>query len=141
MSKKEKIVVQGTEITLFIKPDGKDYISLTDIAKYRNSIEPFSVINNWIRSRSAIEFIGLWEQLNNPDFKPIEFERFRMEAGSNYFVLSPQRWVEATNAVGIKHQRVAHSSGIAAGRATYTIEPCRNYPTAILVRKSICSKT
>ena len=101
MNKKEKMMVQGTEITLFIKPDGKDYISLTDIAKYRNNIEPFAVINNWMRSRSVIEFIGLWEQLNNPDFKPLEFERFKMEAGSNYFVLSPQRWVDATNAIGI----------------------------------------
>ncbi len=54
--------------------------------KYRNSVEPFSVINNWMRSRSTIEFLGLWEKLNNPYFKPIEFERFRNEAGSNYFV-------------------------------------------------------
>ena len=101
MSKKEKITVQGTEITLFLKPDGKDYISLTDIAKHRNSLESFSVINNWMRNRSTIEFIGLWEQLNNLDFKPLEFERFKMEAGSNYFVLSPQRWIEATDAIGI----------------------------------------
>jgi hypothetical protein len=54
-----------------------------------------------MRSRSTIEFIGLWEQLNNPDFKPIEFDRFKMEAGSNYFVLSPQRWIDVTNAIGI----------------------------------------
>ena len=101
MNKKSKITVQGTEITLFFKPDGKDYISLTDIAKYRNSAEPFSVINNWMRNRSTIEFIGLWEQLNNPDFKPLEFERFKMEAGSNYFVLSPQRWTKTTDAIGI----------------------------------------
>jgi hypothetical protein len=74
---------------------------LTDIARYRNSAEPFSIINNWMRSRSTIEFIGLWEKLNNPDFKPIEFERFRNEAGSNYFVLSPQRWIETTNSIGI----------------------------------------
>ena len=69
--------------------------------KYRNAAEPFAVINNWMRSRSTIEFLGLWERLSNPDFKPLEFERFRTEAGSNYFVLSPQRWIEATNAVGI----------------------------------------
>jgi hypothetical protein len=101
MSKKEKITVQGTEILLFLKPDGKDYISLTDIAKYRNAFEPSSIINNWMRGRSVIEFLGLWEQLNNSDFKPLEFERFRMEAGNNYFVLSPQRWIESTNAIGI----------------------------------------
>jgi hypothetical protein len=95
-----KIIVQETTIT-FINNEIGDYISLTDIAKYRNSIEPFSIINNWMRSRSTIEFLGLWEKLNNPDFKPIEFDRFRSEAGSNYFVLSPQRWIESTNAAGI----------------------------------------
>jgi hypothetical protein len=95
-----KIIVQEQEITL-LNQNNEEYISLTDIARYRNTMEPFSVINNWMRSRSTIEFIGLWEKLNNPDFKPIEFERFRNEAGSNYFVLSPQRWIEATNAVGI----------------------------------------
>ena len=95
-----KIIVQETEITYINKEFG-EFISLTDIAKYRNPIEPFSVINNWMRSRSTIEFLGLWEKLNNSDFKPIEFERFRSEAGSNYFVLSPQRWIESTNATGI----------------------------------------
>jgi hypothetical protein len=78
-----------------------DFISLTDIARYRNSSEPFAVINNWMRSRSTIEFLGLWEKLCNPDFKPLEFERFKNEAGSNYFVLSPQRWIESTQAIGI----------------------------------------
>lgn len=82
---KSKIIVQETEIAIIDKEMG-EYISLTDIAKYRNSVEPFSVINNWMRSRSTIEFLGLWEKLNNPYFKPIEFERFRNEAGSNYFV-------------------------------------------------------
>lgn len=81
--------------------DKQDYISLTDIARYRNSQEPFAIINNWMRSRSTIEFLGLWEKLCNPDFKPLEFERFRNEAGSNYFVLSPQRWIEDTQAIGI----------------------------------------
>lgn len=95
-----KIIVQDTEIT-FINREIGEYISLTDIAKYRNPTEPFSIINNWMRSRSTIEFLGLWEKLNNSDFKPIEFERFRSEAGSNYFVLSPQRWIESTNATGI----------------------------------------
>lgn len=95
-----KIIVQDTEISFIDKEIG-EYISLTDIAKYRNPTEPFSIINNWMRSRSTIEFLGLWEKLNNIDFKPIEFERFRNEAGSNYFVLSPQRWIESTNALGI----------------------------------------
>jgi KilA-N domain len=100
MSKSKIIDVNGTAITIYDK-EQKDYISLTDIAKYRNPAEPFSVINNWMRSRSTIEFIGLWEKLCNPIFKPLEFERFKNEAGSNYFVLSPQRWIEATNAIGI----------------------------------------
>ncbi|MFA6924515.1 MAG: KilA-N domain-containing protein [Bacteroidales bacterium] len=100
MIKNQKIEVQGKEITL-INIQHKDYISLTDIAKYRNQDEPFSVINNWMRNRSTIEFLGLWERLCNSNFKPLEFERFKNEAGSNYFVLSPQRWVESTNAIGI----------------------------------------
>jgi len=96
----KKILVKGSEITLINQKD-KDFISLTDIAKYRNREEPFSIINNWMRSKSTIEFIGLWELLNNPDFKPVEFDRFKSEAGSNYFVLSPQRWIKSTNAKGI----------------------------------------
>ena len=97
---KNKIVVQQTEITIIRKLE-IDFISLTDIAKYRNREEPFSIINNWMRNRSTIEFIGLWEKLNNPYFKPIEFERFKNETGNNYFVLSPQRWIKSTNAKGI----------------------------------------
>ena len=100
MTKNKIIYVQGREIT-WISNESKDYISLTDIAKYRNERESFSIINNWMRSRSTIEFLGLWEKLSNPDFKPLEFERFKNEAGSNYFVLSPQRWIETTNAIGI----------------------------------------
>ena len=95
-----KLSIQNREIALLNQQAG-DFISLTDIAKYKNADDAFSVINNWMRSRSTIEFIGLWEKLNNPDFKPIEFERFRNEAGSNYFVLSPQKWIEATSATGI----------------------------------------
>jgi hypothetical protein len=97
---KTTIEVQGLTIAVQNRSN-QDYISLTDIARYRNSQEPFAIINNWMRSRSTIEFLGLWEKLSNPDFKPLEFERFRNEAGSNYFILSPQRWIEATNAVGI----------------------------------------
>jgi hypothetical protein len=98
--RKSVIEVRGTAITI-LSQEQEDYISLTDIARYRNSQEPFAVINNWMRGRSTIEFLGLWEKLSNPDFKPLEFERFRSEAGSNYFVLSPQRWIESTRAIGI----------------------------------------
>ena len=99
-AKRTSIDVQGTAIAV-VTHGSSDFISLTDIARYRNSQEPFAVINNWMRSRSTIEFLGLWEKLCNPDFKPLEFERFRNEAGSNYFVLSPQRWIESTQAIGI----------------------------------------
>jgi len=95
-----EIIVQNKKKTLLNKDIG-EYISLTDIAKYRNEDEPFSVINNWMCSLSTIEFIGLWEKFNNPDFKPIEFDRFKNEAGNNYFVLSPQKWIASTNAIGI----------------------------------------
>ena len=98
--KKTIIEVQGTAIAV-LNQDDQDYISLTDIARHRNAQEPFAIINNWMRGRSTIEFLGLWEKLSNPGFKPLEFERFRNEAGSNYFVLSPQRWIEATQAIGI----------------------------------------
>ena len=98
--KKSVIEVRGTAITVLTQADD-DFISLTDIAKHRDAQEPFSIINNWMRGRSTIEFLGLWEKLSNPGFTPLEFERFRMEAGSNYFVLSPQRWIESTKAIGI----------------------------------------
>ena len=98
--RKTVIEVRGTAIVILNQND-QDFLSLTDIARHRNSQEPFAIINNWMRSRSTIEFLGLWENLSNPNFKPLEFERFRNEAGSNYFVLSPQRWIEATQAVGL----------------------------------------
>jgi hypothetical protein len=101
MNKAKTIIsVQGLAITVLHR-NQQDYLSLTDIARYRNAQEPFAVINNWMRSRSTIEFLGLWEKLCNPDFKPLEFERFKNEAGSNYFALSPQRWIESTQAIGI----------------------------------------
>jgi hypothetical protein len=76
--KNKKIIVQGSAITYYLK-NLDDFISLTDIAKYRNELEPFSVINNWKRSRSTIEFISIWEKLKNTNFKPIEFERLEMK--------------------------------------------------------------
>lgn len=99
---KDTISAAGTEISVISTGDDNDYISLTDIAKYKNPSEAFLVINNWMRNRSTIEFLGLWEQLNNPDFKPIEFERFKNESGANAFTLSPQKWISSTNAIGIR---------------------------------------
>lgn len=79
----------------------EDYISLTDIAKYKDGSEANDIIRNWLRNRNTIEFLGIWEQLYNPDFKPVEFDGFRKEAGLNSFTLSPVKWVETTNAIGI----------------------------------------
>ena len=95
-----KIIVQGKEISIFNKQQ-EDYISLTDIAKHRNKDAPVDVVKNWMRNKGTIELLGLWEKLYNPDFKQVEFDLFRNEAGANYFVLSPQKWIESTNAIGI----------------------------------------
>jgi len=74
---------------------------LTDIARYKNPDEPKDIVKNWMRSKTTIEFLGLWEKINNPEFKGVEFDSFKNEAGSNSFVLSPSKWIEATNAIGI----------------------------------------
>lgn len=100
MSKNKKIIVEGAEITI-LQNDENDFISLTDMARYRDQERTNYVIQNWMRTRSAIEFCGLWEQLNNPTFKSIEFDAFKNESGSNSFALTPQKWIETTNAIGI----------------------------------------
>jgi len=112
---KGKIIAKGTEITVLTKGtgDNDDFISLTDIAKYKNADDAFIVINNWMRARNTIEYLGLWEQLYNPSFKPIEFDRFLHEAGANAFTLSPQKWVNTTNAVGIS-VKVGRGGGVFA---------------------------
>lgn len=97
---KETINANGVDISIVSKGNQDDYISLTDIAKYKSD-EPNDVIRNWLRNRDTIEFLGLWEKMTNPDFKPVEFEGFKKEAGKNAFVLSPQKWITATNAIGI----------------------------------------
>ncbi|MCL2747102.1 MAG: KilA-N domain-containing protein [Oscillospiraceae bacterium] len=98
---KGTITAKGTKIAVLSKGTSDDYISLTDIAKYKNVEEPFIVVNNWMRVRNTIEYLGIWEKLNNAEFKPIEFDRFLHEAGANAFTLSPTKWVTATNALGI----------------------------------------
>jgi hypothetical protein len=81
--------------------NNEDYISLTDIAKYKNKKDSFLIINHWMRSGNTIEFLGLWEKINNPNFKPTEFGRFKNESGNNAFMLPPQKWINSTNATGI----------------------------------------
>jgi len=94
------ITANGIDISITSQNNAEDYISLTDIARYKSD-EPAAVISNWIRNKDTIAFLGLWEELNNPNFKPLEFEQFKKEAGSNAFALSPQKWITTTNAVGI----------------------------------------
>jgi len=96
----KKIVVKNLEIVIFTKND-LDYISLTDIAKYRNYSETDDIIKNWIRNRSTVEYLGLWEKLNNANFKHVEFDGFLSKSGSNSFVLSPTKWIQTTDAVGL----------------------------------------
>ena len=98
---KLKLHAKGHEISVIAYEDQQDYISLTDIAKQKNPDAPADIIKNWLRSRSTIEFLGLWESLNNSDFKLVEFDQFKNESGSNSFVLSPKKWIESTNAIGI----------------------------------------
>jgi hypothetical protein len=100
MSKKNEIIVKGIKVNT-LKLGKEDFISLTDIARNKNFEEPKDVVKNWMRSRTTIEYIGLWEQLNNPDFKGVEFDSFLFAAGSNSFTLSPTKWIETTNAKGI----------------------------------------
>lgn len=95
-----KIEVKGNDVSLFLV-NKIDYISLTDIARYKNSEEPKDIVKNWMRNKNTIEFLGLWEKLNNPDFKGVEFDAFKNEAGLNSFVLSPQKWINTTNAIGL----------------------------------------
>jgi hypothetical protein len=96
----KNIEVKGTNVRILTK-EGSDYICLTDMAHYKEPGRTDHVIQNWMRNRNTVEFLGIWEQLNNPNFKPLEFEGFRKKAGLNSFVLTPQQWTIATNAVGI----------------------------------------
>ena len=100
MSKNKTINVKGTQIVLY-QNNKEDFISLTDIARYRDAERSDYILQNWMRNRSTIEFIGLWEQFNNPNFNSIEFDGIKNISGSNSFSLTPKRWIEATNAIGI----------------------------------------
>jgi KilA domain-containing protein len=100
VKKSAKIEVQGTKITIL--PKGKnDYISITDIARFKDPRRMNYIVQNWLRNKNTIQFLGIWERLNNPDFKPLEFEGFKNQAGLNSFVLTPKQWIEKTNAIGI----------------------------------------
>ena len=94
-----KINANGKEITLLA--NNTDYVSLTDIAKYLDTENPRFIIQNWMRNRNTIEFLGAWESINNPNFNRLEFDTVRNASGTNAFVLTPQRWIAETNAIGI----------------------------------------
>jgi len=100
MAKNKKINVQGVDIVLY-EDNSNDFISLTDIARHKDAEHTDSIVQNWMRNRNTIELLGFWETIYNPNFKPLEFEGFRKQAGLNSFVMTPKRWIETTNAIGI----------------------------------------
>lgn len=99
-AKKDSLSAKGVSIQVYTEDFKNDYISLTDIARYKSD-EPSDVIKNWMRRKDTIEFLGLWESLNNLNFNSVEFDRIKAEAGYNSFTLSPKKWISLTNAIGI----------------------------------------
>ena len=100
MAKNRAISVQGFDIVWY-ETNYNDYISLTDIARYKDAEHTDDIIKNWLRNRNTIELLGFWESIYNPNFKPVEFDGFRKQAGLNSFVMTPKKWIESTNAIGI----------------------------------------
>jgi hypothetical protein len=100
MAKRKTIQVKETAISIF-QGEQSDFISLTDIANHKDAANTDSIIQNWLRNRNTIELLGFWELMYNPDFKPLEFEGFKKQAGLNSFVMTPKKWIETTNAIGI----------------------------------------
>ena len=100
MAKNKKINVQGIEVVVY-KTNEEDFLSLTDIARYKDANNTDDIIKNWLRNRNTVELLGYWEMMYNPNFKPVEFDGFRKQAGLNSFVLTPKKWIETTNAIGI----------------------------------------
>ena len=111
MAKKEKIIVQGTEI-IIISEKENDYISLTDMAGYKDELEARVVVSNWMSTRFTLEFLGIWEQIYNPDFNRMEYHTIKNADGR--LVLTPKRWVERTNAIGIFSKSGRYGGGIFA---------------------------
>ena len=110
-----KIVVKNVDINVTGIGDD-DFVSLTDIAKIKNPEFPADVIKNWMRLRSTIEYLGIWEQLNNRDFNMVEFDQFKNDSGHNYFVMTPTKWFTKTNAIGIKTKSGKYGGGTFAHR-------------------------
>jgi hypothetical protein len=98
--KKSSIQVQGASIAI-IEQKAEDYLSLTDIARYKDAERTDYLISNWMRNRNTIEFLGIWERLHNHGFNPIEFDGIKKQAGLNSFILTARQWIERTGAIGI----------------------------------------
>ena len=107
---KTQMVVNEQKIDV-VRIDNKEYISLTDLARYADNDEPRLPIRDWMRSKEVILYLGLWEQLNNENFKGGEFDTFKNEAGSNKFKMSPQKWIRETNAIGIISKSGRYNGG------------------------------
>ena len=105
-----KIKVEQTEISVVLRTNGDDFISLTDMARFKDN-DPSLVISHWMRNINTLEYLGVWESMHNPDFKPTEFGRFRSEAGDNSFTMSPKKWIEATNAIGLRTKSGRYGGG------------------------------
>ena len=108
---REIIHAKGIDIGIYTKDFENEYISLTDIAKYRNDNDPRFVIQNWMRNRNTVEFLAVWEELHNPDFNRVQFEAVRSETGLNRFVMTPTKWIEQTNAIGIVSKAGRYGGG------------------------------
>ena len=108
---RETIHAKGIDIGIYTNDFENEYISLTDIAKYRNDNDPRFVIQNWMRNRNTVEFLAVWEELHNPDFNRVQFEAVRSEAGLNRFVMTPTKWIEQTNAIGIVSKAGRYGGG------------------------------
>ena len=110
MAKSKKIIVKDIVVT-FISKDGSDYLSLTDMAKSKNVEFPADVVKNWLKTRFTIDFMGIWEQMHNPNFNMVEFDQFKNQAGVNSFVLSPEKWIKSTGAIGIRSKAGRYGGG------------------------------
>ena len=109
--KSDTLHVQGINVGIYTEDYRNEYISLTDIARYRNSDDPRFAIQNWMRNRNTIEFLGLWETLHNPNFNRVQFDTFKNEAGLNRFVMTPSKWIDLTGAIGIITKAGRYASG------------------------------
>lgn len=110
---KETIRAKGIDITIYTHNFQDEFLSLSDIARYKNTDYPSDVINNWMRNRNTVEYLGIWEHIHNPDFNSLEFEGIDREAGRNAFVLTPKRWIETTAAIGMTSKQGRYAATFA----------------------------